>query len=105
VRDPFVYLWAYRVSPGRLNAFLELYGPNGSWADLFRRAPGYLGTQLLQDRIQSDRFITVDRWVSEEAFVSFRRRFAEDFDHLDRLGETLTAEETALGEFRPLGET
>ena len=101
--DPFVYLWAYRVLPECLDAFQEIYGPEGSWVELFRLAPGYLDTQLLQDRNESDRFITIDRWESEEAFVSFRARFAREFDDLDRTGERLTVGETALGEFRPLG--
>lgn len=95
----FVYLWAYRVSPERLDEFLELYGSNGLWIDLFRRAPGYLDTELLRDRNDPGRFMTVDRWESEEAFLNFRDRFAEEFDRLDRLGELLNMEETALGEF------
>ncbi|MGD2061254.1 MAG: antibiotic biosynthesis monooxygenase [Acidimicrobiia bacterium] len=99
--DPFVYLWDYRVSLERLDEFRELYGPNGSWVELFRRAPGYQDTQLLRDRNEAGRFVTIDRWESEEAFVSFRARFAVEFDHLDRLGEQLTIEETALGEFSP----
>jgi len=96
-------MWAYRVSPERLDEFQELYGPNGSWFGLFRRAPGYLDTQLFQDRNESGRFITIDRWESEEAFVGFRADFAEEFDRLDRLGEGLTVEESALGEFRLSG--
>lgn len=97
----FVYLWAYRVSPEGLEEFVETYGPDGSWVDLFRQAPGYLDTQLLRDRNDSVRFITIDRWESEEAFLRFRASFAEEFDHLDRLGERLTIEETLLGEFGP----
>lgn len=97
--DPFVYIWAYRVSAERLHEFLEIYGPDGSWVDLFRRAPGYLDTQLLRDRSDSTRFITIDRWESEEAFLEFRASFGQEVDHLDRLGERLTIEETSLGEF------
>lgn len=99
--DFFVYLWAYRVPPERLDEFRELYGPDGQWVDLFRRAPGYVDTQLLRDRNDSGRFVTVDRWESKEAFLSYRASFLEEIDHLDRLGERLTTEETALGEFGP----
>jgi heme-degrading monooxygenase HmoA len=105
VPEPFVYLWTYQVSPERTADFQELHGPNGAWVGLFRRAAGYLDTQLLQDRSDPSRFVTIDRWDSEEAFASFRESFAEEFDHLDRLGERLTVEETALGEFRPAGTT
>lgn len=99
--DPFVYLWVYRVSPERLDEFLELYGPEGSWAALFRQAPGYLDTQLLRDRNESSRYITIDRWESKHAFTAFRESFAREFENLDRLGGQLTDEETPLGEFRP----
>jgi heme-degrading monooxygenase HmoA len=101
VTDSFVYLWVYQVSPERLDEFYELYGPEGSWAALFRRAPGYLDTELLRDRNESSRFITIDRWESEDAFTNFRESFTMEFGHFDRLGEELTVEETALGEFQP----
>lgn len=99
--DSFVYLWVYRVSPERLDEFDELYGPEGSWVSLFRQATGYLDTQLLRDRNESSRFITIDRWESGEDYANFRESFATEFEHLDHLGEQLTVEETALGEFRP----
>lgn len=99
--DSFIYLWVYRVSPERLDEFNELYGPKGSWAALFRRAPGYLDTQLLRDRNESSRFITIDHWESEADFTNFRDSFAVEFERLDHLGEQLTVEETALGGFSP----
>lgn len=100
--DPFVYVWVYEVSPESSDAFRELYGPNGPWVDLFRRAPGYLGTELLADRNRQGRFVTVDRWESEQAFSDFRSMFAAEFDRLDRQGEELTVRETLLGEFEPV---
>lgn len=101
MNDFFVNIWVYRVSPARLDEFYGLYGPEGSWAVLFRQAPGYLDTQLLRDRHEPSRFITIDRWESEDAFTDFRETFATEYEHLDRLGEQLTVEETALGEFGP----
>jgi len=101
--NPLVYIWAYQVLPGKVDDFYELYGPKGSWVALFRRAPGYLDTQLLLDRIQAGRFVTIDRWESKVAFTSFRDKFAEEFDRLDRLGEQLTSHEVLLGEFGNAG--
>lgn len=99
--DAYIYVWVYRVSPEKFDQFYEHYGPDGSWAVLFRQAPGYLDTLLLQDRNDSSRLFTIDRWESEGAFKTFRETFAREFEHLDRLGAQLTTEETALGEFRP----
>ena len=94
-----MYLWSYRVSPGREAEFRQLYGPEGRWVRLFRQAPGYLGTDLYRDRGEAGRYLTIDRWESEEAFRAFRARFAEEFERLDSDGEYLTSEETPLGEF------
>jgi heme-degrading monooxygenase HmoA len=99
--DPFIYLWSYRVPPQTADEFLRLYGPEGRWVRLFRRAPGYLGTHLYRDRNDGDRYLTIDRWESEEAFRTFRARFANEFERLDSEGECLTLEETPLGEFGP----
>lgn len=85
--------------------FCELYGPRGAWVALFRRAPGYLDTELIVDRNQRSRFVTIDRWESKEAFDSFRTKFGTDFDHIDRLGEELIERETMLGEFGLTGGT
>jgi heme-degrading monooxygenase HmoA len=98
--DFFAYVWAYRVLPDRTDEFLRLYGPEGAWVRLFRQAPGYLGTDLYSDRDDTSRYLSIDRWQSEEAFRVFRERFAEEFERLDREGDELTLEETPLGEFR-----
>ncbi len=68
---------------------------------LFRQASGYVGTHLYRDIHDGDRYVTIDRWESEEAFRSFRAMFANEFERLDSEGENLTLEETPLGEFGP----
>ncbi len=100
----FVYIWEYRVQPSSEATFREFYGPDGAWVQLFRRAEGYIGTELYQDRSQRDRFVTVDQWQSEEAFRSFRTRFAGEFEQLDEQCEALTESETPLGKFTAGGE-
>ena len=100
--DLFIYIWAYRVPPERVDEFGRLYGPEGAWVRLFRRAPGYMDTNLYRDRNDVERYVTIDRWESEEAFRDFRARFAEEFERLDRDGEHLTLEETPLGELEPM---
>ena len=95
----FVYLWEYRVRSGADQAFCRHYGPEGTWARLFRRGTGYLGTELLRDRAADDRYVTIDRWAGEAAFREFRERFAREFEELDRRCAALTRRETSLGEF------
>ena len=99
----FTTLWEFRVSPARQAEFESRYGPEGDWVRLFRRATGYLGSELLQDRADPLRYLTVDRWQSLEAWRSFRSRFAADYERLDREFERLATHEAALGEYRPAG--
>ncbi len=98
----YTYIWAYRVKPDSLDAFLEHYGPDGRWVELFRRAEGYLGTELLRDRAEANRYVTIDRWSSAEAFAKFRSKFASEFEQLDRYCESFTEQEREIGTFGPV---
>lgn len=95
----YTYLWEFLVQPSRQAEFERHYAPDGSWAALFRQAPGYLGTQLLQDRSNRLRYLTIDRWTGIEAYRAFRARFAEQYEALDRRCEGLTTHEAPLGEY------
>jgi len=95
----FAYAWEYRVRPDAIDEFVRHYGPGGSWVVLFSRADGYLGTRLLRDREDPERFVTIDTWVTAAACAAFRERFAADFDALDAACEALTLEERHLGDF------
>jgi heme-degrading monooxygenase HmoA len=98
----FARLWEFSVVPLRQAEFERHYGPDGSWVQLFRRAPGYLGTELLHDRADSLRYVTIDRWQSAEDWQAFRLRFSEQYEALDRRCEELTAREAPLGEYAAL---
>ena len=91
-------MWEFQVVADGVDEFKRHYGPDGSWALLFRRAEGYIGTLLLQDRQQPLRYITIDRWRSETDYRAFRARYDHDYLALDKLCENLTTRETALGE-------
>lgn len=95
----YAYLWEFHVQPECRAQFERHYGPEGTWAALFRQAPGYLGTLLLQDRSDPLRYVTIDRWQSLEAYRAFRARFARQYEELDRQCAGLTAREAPLGEF------
>lgn len=92
-------LWSYRVAPGAAPAFEALYGHDGGWARLFRRDPAYLGTDLLRDTADAARYLTIDRWTDRAAYEAFRQSAAAAYAALDREGDALTLEETALGGF------
>ena len=99
----YATLWEFDVAPARQAEFEAHYGPDGSWARLFRLADGYLGTELLRDRANSLRYVTIDRWESREAWQSFRRAHGAEYERLDREFGSLTTREAPLGEFAPAG--
>lgn len=99
MHDAYAYVWEFEVPPEAEAAFRREYGPQGSWAALFRRDPAYIETLLLQDRGQPGRFLTVDRWRSAEAFHAFKERFGAEYAEIDRRCEALTHREALLGTF------
>jgi len=99
----YCYVWSYVVRPESVPAFRIAYGPDGDWAEFFRRDPTYLRTDLLRDRNNPTRFMTLDFWSSREACVSFQERFAAEYGALDKSFEHLTIEEVHLGDFDLLG--
>ncbi len=52
-------------------AFEEVYGSEGDWAQFFRSGEGYIGTELLRDVEEPDRYLVIDRWESAEAYNAF----------------------------------
>lgn len=95
----FASVWEFRVRPEAVAEFERHYGPQGSWAQLFRQAPGYLETLLLRDAEEPLRYLTIDRWRSAADYRGFRARFAREYAALDARCEALTTGEAALGAF------
>lgn len=95
----YTHLWEFIVEPDRIPEFERHYGPEGSWARLFRRAPGYIQTMLLRGSTDPRRFVTIDRWESAEAYRAFRADFSQEYAELDDRCKRLTAGETCIGSF------
>lgn len=96
----FVYVWRYEVPPRNRVEFEQVYGPNGSWATLFRTAPGYRSTQLLAEHDGSGQYVTIDEWASREDYDRFRAAQAAAFEELDARCAHLTSTEQLVGQFR-----
>jgi heme-degrading monooxygenase HmoA len=72
-----VILWQFEVAAEKAAAFVAAYSGNGAWAQLFRQAPGYLGTELLRCAEDPKHYMTIDRWSSAEDFTRFQRDFGD----------------------------
>lgn len=95
----FVVVWQFEIAEEKVPAFEAAYGPEGDWAQLFRRSPEYLGTELLRDAYRAGSYLTVDRWTSEEAFRAFRKDQDGAYEKLDRACDALTEKETRVGAY------
>ena len=95
----FMIVWEFEVEPAQVDAFRRMYGPAGDWARLFGRAGGHVETLLLEDTARPGRFLTLDRWTSEEDYRAFRARHRDEYDALDAAGEARTARERQIGTF------
>ena len=99
----YVRVWRFRPLPMRVAAFEDAYGPEGDWARLFRTADGFLGTTLLKSAGEPAEYLTLDHWVSAQAYQTFRRARHEEFTALDRRCDALTAQEQEVGEYDARG--
>lgn len=90
-------MWEYEVPGGRARAFAAAYAADGAWSELFRRAEGYLGTELYRDA-RTCRFLTIDRWQDERDWRSFLSAFGAAYESLDAQLAGLAAAERSLFE-------
>lgn len=102
VKGNYSYIWEFLAAPDQEGEFARVYGPQGSWVQLFRRARGYLHSELYRDQANPRRFITVDHWESEAAWQAFQSEFSDEYEELDVECERLTVREVQLGRFEPV---
>ena len=93
-------LWRYEVRPERVADFERTYRTDGDWAQLFAKAAGYLGTELLRER--EGMYLTIDRWRAREDFDAFLAAHRQAYDVLDKVCDGWTIAETRLGLFEAI---
>ncbi len=69
----------FRYETRDAEAFEQAYGPEGEWAQFFRRGRGYIGTELLRDLEEPGRYLVVDRWESADAYNAFLAEHREEY--------------------------
>ena len=95
----YAIIWEYQVRAAQLLEFEKMYESNCIWAELFRRASGYISTELMHNVKHPPRYITIDRWDSSESYEIFRSQFRKEYETLDAQCEGLTEQETLLGKW------
>jgi heme-degrading monooxygenase HmoA len=66
--------------------FERAYGPDGDWAQFFRSGVGYIGTELLNDLEEPERYLVIDRWETPDAYNTFLAE--NNAEYLRRADET-----------------
>jgi len=90
-------LWEFVVRKECKEEFEKQYSTSGAWTEFFRRSPAYQGVKLLAG--EANRYLTVDRWDSREAYEEFRMANRQEYSDLDEKFEALTISERCLGIF------
>jgi quinol monooxygenase YgiN len=95
----YIRIWEFQARPGMENEFERIYGPEGDWVRLFRKSKAFLRTDVYRDVETKGHYVTIDYFSSREGFQGLLKEFREAYDALDRLGETICASESRIGNF------
>lgn len=95
----FTTVWEYEVPDARRAEFEAVYGAEGAWVTLFRKATGFRETVLLRSLASRSTYVTFDRWASRAAYEEFRIVHAAAYAALDDAAAGLTLAERHLGTF------
>ena len=95
----FVYIWEFIVKKEFFNDFKKSYGPNGIWVNFFNKSENYLKTELLIDKKNNLKFVTIDYWKSKEKYLDFIFKNKIEYDKIDQDCNNYTLEELKIGEF------
>jgi len=96
----FVVMWEFRVRSGKRREFETVYGPDGDWAKLFCGGAGYIRTDLIRDLKTPRRYLTLDVWISREAYARFKKENQAEYRAIDERCASLTEKEVKVGEFQ-----
>jgi heme-degrading monooxygenase HmoA len=99
----YLIAWEFRPKPGVESRFEDVYGTRGIWANFFMQGEGFIGTELNRDLKDPRRYLTLDLWVSKEAYDKFQAEHLAEYRTIDARCEQLTEHETELGRFERLG--
>lgn len=92
-------IWEYIIDPTMREEFEHYYHDQGVWAQCFRRHPDYIKTQLIQDRANNLRYITIDYWLQEASFEQFHHQYRAEYEAIDAVCAAFTTSETRIGIF------
>jgi heme-degrading monooxygenase HmoA len=85
--------------------FERAYGANGDWAQFFRQGAGSVGTELLRDVEEHDRYLVIDRWESAEAYNAFLAANGDEYLRRSDEARFFYLHELRMGTFENIWST
>ena len=101
----FAVVWEFYAHANKQREFEKAYAPNGLWGRFFRRGEGYIRTELIRDREEPLRYLTMDVWQSRQAYERFKKENRAEYHAIDKKCESLTRTEKLIGKFQIIGQT
>ena len=99
LKAEFVVVWEFLVRTRKRSEFERIYGPEGTWAKLFRSGKGYIRTELIRDVATPSRYLRLDFWMSRKAYTRFKTENRRKYHAIDEGCASLTEAEVLIGEF------
>lgn|SRR5581483_3415496 len=97
-------IWEFQVKAEMKELFEAAYGPDGDWVQLFSQSVEFAGTELILDVASPSRYVTIDSWISQNAYEQFRNQYAAEYKKIDVSCENFTLSEREIGRFNRIGE-
>ncbi len=79
--------------------FERVYGPDGDWSQFFRQGRGYIGSELLRDLEEPERYLVIDRWESADAYAAFLAEHQAEYMRRSDESRVLYLQELHFGTF------
>ena len=98
----FAVVWEFQVRRGMEEQFEREYGKAGAWTRLFQKEQDFVDTDLVKDANRERTYLTIDFWVSREAYEEFRSRSVEAYKQTDAQCEDMTESEREIGRYERL---
>ena len=100
----FEYVWEFVVKEEARGQFELVYGPGGAWSKLFARCPGYRGTTVLRNTENTQRYLTIDLWKTEDQREQALGELKAEYSDLEAAFDKWTESKTEVGTFSVLAE-
>ena len=95
----FQTIWQYDVFEKENINFIKAYKSDGDWVHLFKKADGFIETELIHDIEHPTKFITIDKWRTKESYYQFKAMFKSDYLKMDKQFEDFSKSEIHIGYF------